>query len=77
MPEVQLTDRTEHAAENGGFKEVLAAVERAVQADVEALLGSSTVDAQDLETLTQAVRRQALATAARVVKAAAEQRSRP
>ena len=73
MPEVQLTEPLDHAAEKGGFKEVLAAVE----ADVEALLGSGRVDAQDFETLTRAVRRQALATAARVVKAAAEQRSRP
>ena len=77
MPEAQLTEPLDRAAEKGGFKEVLAKVEAAVEADVEALLGSGRVDAQDFETLTRAVRRQALATAARVVKAAAEQRSRP
>ncbi len=35
---------------------MLAKVEAAVEADVEALLGSGRVDAQDFETLTQAVR---------------------
>ena len=77
MPEVQLTEPLDHAAEKGGFKEVLATVEAAVEADVEALLGPGRVEAQDFETLEQAVRRQALATAARVVQAAAEQHSRP
>ena len=59
------------------FKEVLAQVEAAVEADVEALLGPGRVQAQDFEIIEQAVRRQALATAARVLKAAAEQRSQP
>ena len=79
MPEAQLAEPLDHAAEKGGFKEVLATVEAAVKADVEALLGSGRVDTQDFETLERAVHRQALATAARVVKAAAEQQphSRP
>ena len=64
MPEVQLTEPLDHAAEKGGFKEVLATVEAAVEADVEALLGPGRVEAQDFETLEQAVGRQALATAA-------------
>ena len=73
MPEVQLTEPLDHAAEKGGFRELLATVE----ADVEALLGPGRVDTKDFESLTRAVHRQALATAARVVKAAVEQRSRP
>ncbi len=77
MPEVQLTEPLDHAAEKGGFRELLATVEAAGEADVEALLGPGRVDTKDFETLTRAVRRQALVTAARVVKAAAEQRSRP
>ena len=77
MPEVQSTERIEHAAKKRGFKAVLATVEAAVEADVDALLGPGPVDAKDFEGLVQAVRRQALATADRVVKAAGRQRSRP
>ena len=40
MPEAQLTEPLDRAAEKRGFKEVLAKVEAAVEADVEALLGS-------------------------------------
>ncbi len=57
MPEVQLTEPLDHAAEKGGFRELLATVEAAVEADVEALLGPGRVDTKDFETLTRAVRR--------------------
>ena len=77
MPEAQLTEPLDHAAEKGGFKETFVALEAAVEADVEAFLQRGSVNAQDFQTLLQAVHRQALATAARIVKAAAEQRSRP
>ena len=46
---------------------MLAAVEAAVEADVEALLGPGRVDAQDFEALEQAVRRQTLTIAALTV----------
>ena len=77
MPEVQSTERIEHAVEKGSFKDVLATVEAAVEADVDALLEPGPVDAKDFEGLVRAVRRQALATADRVAKAAGRPRSRP
>ena len=47
MPEVQLTEPLDHAAKKGGFKEVLATVEAAVEADVEALRGPGRIEARD------------------------------
>ena len=38
MPEAQLTEPLDQAAEKGGSKEMLAALEVAVEADVDALL---------------------------------------
>ena len=51
---------------------MLAALEVAVEADVDALLRRGRVDAQNFETLLQTVHRRALATAARVVQAGSE-----
>ena len=75
MPEAQLTERLDHSAEKGGFKETFAALEAAVEADVDAFLRRESVNAQDFETLLQTVHRRALATATRVVQAVGAQRS--
>ena len=63
MPEAQLTEPLDHAAEKGGVKETFAALEAAVEADVDAFLQRGSVNAQDFETLLQTVQRRALATA--------------
>ena len=65
MPEAQLTAPLDHAAEKGGVKETFAALEAAVEADVDAFLRRGSVNAQDFETLLQTVHRRALATATR------------
>ena len=67
MPEAQLTEPLDRAAEKGGVKETFAALEAAVEADVDAFLRRESVNAQDFETLLQTVHRRALATATRVV----------
>ena len=74
MPEAQLTAPLDHAAEKG-VKETFAALEAAVEADVDAFLQRGSVNAQDFETLLQTVQRRALATATRVVQAVGSQRS--
>ena len=74
MPEAQLTEPL-HAAEKRGFKEMFAALEAAVEADVNAFLRQGSVNAQDFETLLQTVHRRALATASQVVKVVGAQRS--
>ena len=51
MPEAQLTAPLDHAAEKGGVKETFAALEAAVEADVDAFLRRGSVNAQDFETL--------------------------
>ena len=75
MPEAQLTEPLDHAAEKGGVEETFAALEAAVEADVDAFLRRRSVNAQDFETLLQTVHRRALATATRVVKRVGAQRS--
>ena len=75
MPEAQLTAPLDHAAEKGGVKETFAALEAAVEADVDAFLRRGSVNAQDFETLLQTVQRRALATATRVVQAVGAPRS--
>ena len=76
MPEAQLTERLDRAAEKGGFKEErFAALEAAVEADVDAFLRRGSVNAQDFETLLQTVHRRALATASEVAKVVGAQRS--
>ena len=62
MPEAQLTEPLDHAAEKGGLEEMFAALEAAVKADVEAFLRRGNANAQDFETLLQTVHRRALAT---------------
>ena len=62
-------------AEKGGVEETFAALEAAVEADVDAFLRRGSVNAQDFETLLQTVHRRALATATRVVKRVGAQRS--
>ena len=42
MPEAQLTEPLDHAAEKGGLEEMFAALEAAVKADVEAFLRRGT-----------------------------------
>ena len=75
MPEAQLTERLADAAEKGGVKEeMFAALEAAVEADVDAFLRRGSVNAQDFETLLQTVRRRALATASAVAKVVGAQR---
>ena len=59
MPEAQLTEPLDHAAEKEGVKETFAALEAAVEADVDAFLRRGSVNAQDFETLLQTVRRRA------------------
>lgn len=68
MPEAQLTEPLDRAAEKGGLEEEFAALEAAVKADVEAFLSRGNVNAQDFETLLQRVHRRALATASQAVK---------
>ena len=68
MPEAQLTQPLDRAAEKGGLEEKFAALEAAVKADVEAFLKRGNVNAQDFETLLQKVHRRALATASQAVK---------
>ena len=75
MPEAQLTEPLDHAAEKGGFEEMFAALEAAVKADVEAFLRRGNVNAQDFETLLQTVHRRALATASQAVKTISAPRS--
>ena len=66
----------DHAAEKRGFKEeMFAALEAAVEADVDAFLRRGSVNAQDFETLLQTVHRRALATASQVAKVVWAQRS--
>ena len=75
MPEAELTEPLDPAAEKGGFEEGFAAMEAAVGADVDAFLRRRSVNAQDFETLLQTVHRRALATASQVVKVVGGQRS--
>ena len=76
MPEAQLTEPLDPAAQKGGVnKKMLAALEAAVKADVEAVLRGGRVDAQDFETLERTVYRRALAAAARVAEGVGAQRS--
>ncbi len=76
MPESQLTEPLDHAAEKRGFKEeMFVALEAAVEADVDAFLRRGRVNAQDFETLLQTVHRRALATASKVAKVVWAQRS--
>ena len=75
MPEAQLTERLDRAAEKGGFEETLAALKAAVEADVDALLRRGRANAQDFEALERAVHRRALDAADRIIKAAGVQRS--
>lgn len=76
MPEAQLTEPLDAAAQKGGAnKKVLAALEASVKADVEAVLRRGRVNAQDFETLERTVYRRALATAERVAKGLGVQRS--
>ena len=76
MPESQLTEPLDHAAEKRGFKEeMFAALEAAVEADVDAFLRRGSVNAQDFETLLQTVHRRALATASQVAKVVWARRS--
>ena len=75
MPEAQLTEPLDRAAEKGGLEEMFAALEAAVKADVEAFLRRGNVNAQDFETLLQTVHRRALATASQAVKTVSAPRS--
>ena len=75
MPEAQLTEPLNHAAEKGGLEEMFAALKAAVEADVDAFLRPGNVNAQDFETLLQTVHRRALATASQAVKVIGAQRS--
>ena len=68
MPETQLTEPLDHAAKKGGVKDLFAALEAAVGADVDAFLRRGNANAQDFETLLQTVHRRALATASQAVK---------
>ena len=54
---------------------MFAALEAAVEADIDAFLGRGSVNARDFETLLQTVHRRALATATRVAKVVVAQRS--
>ena len=76
MPEAQATRPLGHTAQKGGFKEeVFAALEAAVQADVDAFLRRGRVNAQDFEVLERTIHRRALDAADRVIQAAGAQRS--
>ena len=74
MPEAQLTEPLDHAAEKGGVKELFAALDAAVKAD-DAFLRRGDANAQDFETLLQTVHRRALATASQAVKVIGAQHS--
>ena len=74
MPEAQLTEPLDHAAEKGGVKELFAALDAAVKAGVDAFRRGDA-NAQDFETLLQTVHRRALATASQAVKVIGAQRS--
>ena len=75
MPEAQLTEPLDRAAEKGGLEEMFAALEAAVKADVEAFLSRGNANAQDFETLLQRVHRRALATASQAAKTISAPRS--
>ena len=76
MPEAQLTEPLDRAAEKKGLEEMFAALEAAVKADVEAFLKRGNVNAQDFEILLlQTVHRRALATASQAVKTISAPRS--
>ena len=76
MPEAQLTEPLDAAAQKGGAnKKMLAGLEAAVKADVEAVLRRGRENAQDFESLERTVYRRALAAAARVAKGLGAQRS--
>ena len=75
MPEAQLSEPLDHAAEKGGVKELFAVLEAAVGADVDAFLKRGNVNAQGFETLLQTVHRRALATASQAAKVIGAQRS--
>ena len=75
MPEAQLTEPLDHAAEKGGVKKLFAALDAAVKADVDAFLRRGDANAQDFETLLQTVHRRALAPASQAVKVIGAQRS--
>ena len=75
MPESQLPEPLDHAAEKRGSKQMFAALEAAVEADVDAFLRRGSVNGRNFETLLQTVHSRALATATRVVKAVGAQRS--
>ena len=51
MPEAQLTEPLDRAAEKRGLEAMFAALEAAVKADVEAFLSRGNANAQDFETL--------------------------
>ena len=75
MPETQLTEPLDRAAEKGGVKELFAALDAAVKADVDAFLRRGDANAQDFETLERTVHRRALATASQAVKVIGAQHS--
>ena len=75
MPEAQLTEPLDRAAEKGGLEELFAALEATVKADVEAFLRRGNVNAQDFETLLQRVHGRALATASEAAKTLSTPRS--
>ena len=76
MPEAQMPERIADAAEKGGSrKELFAALQSAVEADLDAFLSQRSGTPLDFETLVQTVRRRALATADRALEAARAQRS--
>ena len=75
MPEVQLMEPLDHAAEKGGVRELFTALEAAVKADVDAFLRRGDANAQDFETLLQTVHHRALATASQAAKVIGAQRS--
>ena len=75
MPEAQLTEPLDRAAEKGGLEEMFSALEAAVKADVEAFLRRGNANAQDFETLLQRVHRRALATASEAAKTISAPRS--
>ena len=76
MPEARMPERIADAAEKGGSrKELFAALQSAVEADLDAFLSQRSGTPQDFETLVQTVRRRALATADRALEAARAQRS--
>ena len=75
MPETQLTEPLDHAAQKRGVQELFAALEAAVKADVDAFHRRGDANAQGFETLLQTVHRRALATASQAAKMVGAQRS--